>query len=117
MTSPETFPPEKSENFLSATFFFPSSLVLGLVDTGSPVTLLDKSLESKLGTRLGTTTVLSFYGKQAAGVYVAPQFFLGSVPLMTGSNLIGMEMESLQCSAMPRSLAIFSKKPIMSVLK
>ena len=59
-----------------------------ILDTGAPLILLDESLAPKLGNRLGTTTVRSFHGKLAAGVYAAPRFYLGSVPLLTGSNLI-----------------------------
>ena len=66
-----------------------------VVDTGSPVMLLDKSLESKLGARLDTTTVHSFVGKYGAGVYAAPRIFLGNVPLLTGSNVIVCDFKKL----------------------
>jgi hypothetical protein len=66
-----------------------------IVDTGAPVTLLDKSLESKLGNRVGTTTVYSFVCKQEAGVYAAPRFYVDSVPLMSGSNLLVCDLKKL----------------------
>lgn len=66
-----------------------------ILDTGAPVTLLDKSLESKLGTRLGTTTVHSFVTKQAAGVYPAPRLYLGGVPLLAGSNVLVCQLKTL----------------------
>src|ERR1039457_5865749 len=66
-----------------------------IVDTGAPVTLLDKSLESKLGTCLGTKMVHSFVCKQEAGVYSAPRLYLGGVPLITGSNVLVCHLKTL----------------------
>src|SRR5580698_9557465 len=55
-----------------------------VVDTGSPITLLDPSLTSKLGKRLVLTTGGSpAGGKQASGIYAAPKLFLGDVELKT----------------------------------
>ena len=58
-----------------------------IVDTGCPTTLFDRSLEPKLGKRLDTKTVWMLNGKQQAGIYEAPKLYLGSTPLMTGSNV------------------------------
>jgi hypothetical protein len=45
-----------------------------MVDTGCPITGLDKSLEPKLGTCLGTTTVSSFGVKHEAASMRRPNF-------------------------------------------
>ena len=55
-----------------------------VVDTGSPITLLDKSLEPKLGKRLETMTFsLPAGGEQESGVYAAPGLCLGGALLVT----------------------------------
>ncbi len=52
--------------------------LLFFVDTGMPYTVLDKSLESKLGKRLGTSKGnYSWYGNATAGIYAAPQTLFG----------------------------------------
>ena len=60
--------------------------MLFMVDTGSPITLLDKSLESKLGKRRDTKNI-SFPGGswEKAGLYAAPKLYLGNTKLMTGN--------------------------------
>ena len=60
--------------------------MLFMVDTGSPITLLDKSLESKLGRRRDTKTI-SFPGggPERAGLYAAPKLYLGNTKLMIGN--------------------------------
>lgn len=59
-----------------------------LVDTGCPVTLFEKSVESKLGKRLDTGTFHNFGAIQKMGVYAAPKLYLGNVPLeKTGTNV------------------------------
>ena len=59
--------------------------LLFAVDTGAQVTLLDKSLEPKLGKRLGSVEVrYSPYGAGKGGAYRAPRFYLGSTRLHTG---------------------------------
>ena len=57
-----------------------------MFDTGSPITLLDKSLESRLGKRR-TTRPISFAGgdQEQAGFYAAPRLYLGKTKLITGS--------------------------------
>lgn len=58
------------------------------VDTGAPITLLDTSLEPELGKRLATMPVgMVGHRKKASGRYAAPTFYLGDVPLTTGSNV------------------------------
>lgn len=58
-----------------------------IVDTGTPATLLAKSLAPKLGKRLRTGTFYNFGHKQECGCYAAPELWLGSTPLMTGSQV------------------------------
>jgi len=58
-----------------------------MVDTGSPITVFDESLEPKLGKCLKRGTVTMGGVKQKSGRYAAPKLYLGSAPLMTGSNI------------------------------
>lgn len=60
-----------------------------MVDTGSPITILDDSLKSKLGKQVGTMPV-DFVGSkwQPAGIYAAPKFVLGDVPLLTTNDYV-----------------------------
>jgi Aspartyl protease len=66
-----------------------------VVDTGCPRTILDKSLESKLGKQLGATTILSLSGEKKAGIYVTPKFYLGNVQLIADSNILTCDLKSL----------------------
>jgi hypothetical protein len=59
-----------------------------LVDTGAPMTILDKSLEPRLGKCLGTHTLWNFGVEYEAREYAAPKLYLGSVPLITGNNAL-----------------------------
>jgi hypothetical protein len=77
------------------------------VDTGLTLTLLDKFLEPRLGKRLGTGRVVQFGSTSEAGIYAAPKLYLGSTPLMTGSNILAGDLQQ------PSSL---SGRPIMGVL-
>lgn len=60
-----------------------------IVDTGCSITLFEKSLEPRLEKRLGTNTSwIQFEGKeQESAYYAAPKVYVGSTPLMTGSNV------------------------------
>ena len=60
-----------------------------MVDTGSPITVLDDSLKSKLGKQVGTVPV-NFVGskRQPAGIYAAPKLVLGNVPLLTTNDYV-----------------------------
>jgi hypothetical protein len=61
---------------------------LFMLDSGSPVTVLDKSLEPKLGRRIGTKTILyGWYGKRTVGIYACPDLFLGGTKLLTGNTV------------------------------
>ena len=59
-----------------------------LVDTGSPMTLLDKSLEPRLGPCLGTDTLWNFGARYHANRYAAPRLYLGNTRLVTDSNAL-----------------------------
>ena len=59
-----------------------------LVDTGAPATLIDKSLEPKLGRRLGATNVISVWDKEKSGFYAMPKLYLGGTRLMTGDRIV-----------------------------
>ena len=66
-------------------------LTLG-VDTGAPYTLLDSSLEPKLGERLRVATIRWLGGKTAGGLYRAPKLYLGSIRLLTGPRIATADM-------------------------
>lgn len=61
-----------------------------VVDTGSPFTVLDKSLEPKLGKPVFSESfeLRSSFGNQPSRLYAAPKLYLGNVPLMMTGNCI-----------------------------
>lgn len=64
-----------------------------VMDTGSPITLLDPSLKAMLGKCLVTTTGRSpAAGRQPSGIYAAPRLFLGGVQLKTDSYVATYQM-------------------------
>ena len=71
--------------------------LLFVVDTGSPITLLSKSLEPTLGNRLGTAECWSFTSKQESGIYPAPKLFLAGTQLLTGTNVYTYNFTQLNC--------------------
>jgi hypothetical protein len=58
-----------------------------LVDTGATGTVLGKSLEPKLGKRLGKGTTSGWESKRTANVYAAPKLYLGNTRLMTADKV------------------------------
>ncbi len=58
-----------------------------VVDTGAARTLMDRSFEPKLGTRLGTANVSHFADTYVGGVYAAPKLYLGDALLVTATNI------------------------------
>ena len=78
-----------------------------VLDTGSTGTLLDHSLEPKLGKRLGTTTMHSWGTSRELPVFAAPRLYLGGVPLDVGDRVVGDD-----CQRMPSD----SGPPIMGML-
>jgi hypothetical protein len=65
--------------------------LLFMVDTGCSRTILDKSLESKLGKRLSTAFIwYGYFGLSGAGwhgVYQAPALYLGATRLVTSDRI------------------------------
>jgi Aspartyl protease len=59
-----------------------------VLDTGSPATCLDQSLESKLGKRLQTKTLWAFGARSQIGVYPAPSLYLGKILLKKSGDFI-----------------------------
>jgi hypothetical protein len=78
-----------------------------VLDTGSTGTLVDRSLEPKLGKRLGTTTLHSWGTSRELPVFAAPRLYLGGVPLNIGDRVIIDD-----CKRMPSD----SGPPIMGML-
>src|SRR6266571_1082903 len=69
--------------------------LLFLVDTGSPCTVLDKSLEPELGKRLGTTKVKWPGGKASGSVYRAPKLYLDRTELLTAPRVLTLDLTPL----------------------
>lgn len=63
-----------------------------LVDTGSSGTLLDKSLEPKLGKPLGTAVFQSWGVKRTNNIHAAPKLYWGGVPLITDGRIVTEEL-------------------------
>jgi hypothetical protein len=58
------------------------------VDTGSPDSLLPKSLEQQLGKRIGTGAFRMLGGhREKENIYATPRIYLGDTPLMTGDRI------------------------------
>ena len=66
-----------------------------IVDTGSPVTFIDKSLKPKLGKCLDRGTLWMWGVKQTTAVYAAPKIYLGNVPLLTDTNILTYDFKKL----------------------
>jgi hypothetical protein len=81
--------------------------LLFAVDTGAPCTLLDKSLEPKLGHRFDTVPMYSWGSKRGCGLYLAPKLYLGDTPLkMTGDGILTCDLRSVALPGNPRILGI-----------
>lgn len=79
-----------------------------VVDTGSPATCLDKSLEPKLGQRANTGSFLNFGVKHDTDIYVSPKIFLGKTQLeMTGPYIVAYDCKEMSADA---------GRPIMGIL-
>ncbi|MGH7951750.1 MAG: hypothetical protein ACREFE_07500 [Limisphaerales bacterium] len=85
-----------------------------VVDTGAPFTDLSKSLEPKLGKRLGTGTIWNFGVKHSADGYLTPKLYLGTTALLTGTNfVIASDFTELSTESGQRIMGILG----MDVLK
>lgn len=79
-----------------------------MIDTGSPTTVFDTSLEPKLGKRLGNAAFSNFGAKLPGGFYQTPRLYLGDTLLMTtGIGVITLDGK-------PASIKF--GRPIMGVL-
>jgi hypothetical protein len=58
------------------------------VDTGCPLTLLDQSLEPKLGARLGQGNIEDIGLTLKGGAYRPPRLYLGDTPLLDNSSFV-----------------------------
>jgi hypothetical protein len=67
-----------------------------VVDTGCPITLIDKSQESQLGAPLDSGTLWNFGVTQVAHAYEAPKLYLGRTLLLTGSNVATFDYKQLE---------------------
>ena len=65
-----------------------------VLDTGSALTILEKSLKSKLGERVGTD-VTHMPGNDQSDRYETPRLYLRGVPLMTESNVNTLDLKWL----------------------
>src|SRR6266498_1792177 len=66
-----------------------------LVDTGSHVTILDRSFERLLGSRLGKQRLKRVFagrGVEQANAYTAPRLYLGNVQLLTGPTVLTCDL-------------------------
>jgi hypothetical protein len=70
-----------------------------ILDTGTPITVLDRTLEPGLGKRLGTGTFFFLGTKQEAGVYAAPKFYLGRTLLATDTNIVTFDLSQLSSTS------------------
>jgi len=75
-----------------------------IVDTGTSGTLIDKSLEPKLGKPIATAVHQSWGVKGTNNAYAAPKLYLGGVPLMmTGPAVVAYDFRK-DSSAFGRSI-------------
>lgn len=78
------------------------------LDTGTALTLMDKSLEPELGTRLDTMMLGNFGAVQQSGVYAAPRLYLGGAPLMkSGPNILTYDRKLMSSD---------SGRPVLGIL-
>lgn len=70
-----------------------------VVDTGSPITIFDKSFEPKLGARLGAGTATNFDLNRDMDIYASPPLYLGGALLkMSGEHVGACNLEDLSAS-------------------
>jgi len=78
-----------------------------VVDTGSSGTLLDESLERKLGKRVGTLSMQGWGKTTERPMYAAPPLYLGGARLITGSNIVTVDFKTFPSAG---------GRPIMGIL-
>lgn len=77
-----------------------------MVDTGSPVTVLDKSLQPWLGNPIETLQHRSSFGNQNAGVFAAPKLYLGDTPVITDKYVIACDLSKMSKRSGQRIMGI-----------
>lgn len=78
-----------------------------LFDTGTAITCLDQSLESKLGKCLGPATVIHFGVKHEGRLYSAPRLFIGNTLLKSsGTNIATFDFRKTAPDGVLRFLGI-----------
>jgi hypothetical protein len=94
-------------NLLFVTLRLESGEELPLVvDTGAAGTIVDKSLEPKLGKRLETGTMWNFGVKHKSGVYATPKLYLGSRLLSTSAEVFSTDLKQLSARSGIRIMGI-----------
>jgi hypothetical protein len=63
-----------------------------LVDTGAPVTVLEKSFEPRLGKCLGQSTLNWWNGDEKSSIYAAPRLYLGRTRLRTADKIFTSDL-------------------------
>jgi hypothetical protein len=80
-----------------------------MVDTGSPITFFDQSLEPKLGKRLDDAMFTSAAGgKHESGIYLAPKLYLGGAQLATDTYVVSYPFEWLSARSHQRIMGYWS---------
>lgn len=98
-------------NFLFVTLHLKDSSGLPfVVDTGSSITIFAKSLEPKLGKRLGTDEC-HFPDNKHSNRYAAPKLYLEGTPLMTDSTINTLDLKRLS-KELPKDV----RRPIMGII-
>ena len=77
-----------------------------MVDTGSPVTVLDKSLQHSLETPIQTIFYRSSFGNQASDVVAAPKLYLENTPIKTDSYVITADLSKMSKRSGQRIMGI-----------
>jgi hypothetical protein len=78
-----------------------------VMDTGSPLTILDESLKPKLGKCLGTEPFIGFEGTNDVDFFTSPKLYLGGVQLQLGTYVATHDWTRLS--------SLFGR-PVMGVL-
>ena len=86
--------------YLTLRFEGREELLFG-VDTGSAITIFDKSMERRLGNRLGTRKIRWLGWKSTAGVYEAPELYLGKTALRTGRRVLTDDLSRIPLPGRP----------------
>ena len=99
-------PPPGRGGTLFLTLRLEDEDVVFTVDTGSPITVLDGSLRSRLGRRVGSTSIFHPYyaRREPGGVYRAPTLYLGDTQLRTGRWVATGDLVSLMTNSPVRGI-------------